>query len=269
MKTIILSIVEGITEFLPISSTGHLIVAGVLLDYPTNARETFELFIQFGAVVAIVIYYRVKLLDQVKRVRSDRGVQRLWLALIIATIPAGAIGFLTRSFIKANLFNPIVVAISLIVGGVVLILIERGRKTEPEGAINNLEDVSLRQAVVIGFAQVVALIPGVSRSAASIVGGMLSGLSRRTAAEFSFLLAIPTLGGATLADFLLSLDEIHSDQLIYFAVGLILSGVVAYIAVDWLLRYIQQHDFRAFGVYRIAAGALLLVLAALGIMNNA
>lgn len=263
IKTILLGIIEGITEFLPISSTGHLIAFTAILNFEQNAGGTFEIFIQLGAVIAVAIFYATRILSQVRRVTTDRSVQHFWVALVIATIPAAVIGFLFRHAIKEALFNPTTVAISLIVGGIVLILVER-RQPSAETAVTALETISFKQAIIIGCAQVIALIPGVSRSATSIISGMFTGLSRQTATEFSFFLALTTLGGATVADLLLSLDEIHSDEVIYLVIGLIVAGVVAWAAIGWLLRYIQHHDFRVFGWYRIIAGAILLLMVVAG-----
>ncbi len=264
IKAIVLGIVEGITEFLPISSTGHLLIAARLLDFQRDANGTFEIFIQLGAVIAVVIFYRATLIDQIRRVRSDRSVQHFWLAIVLATIPAAVIGFVLRSWIKSTLFVPPVIALSFIIGGIVLLLVERRPKIDD--VVNEssaaLEAVTFRQALIIGCAQVIALIPGVSRSAASIIGGISVGLSRRTATEFSFFLAIPTLGGATIVDLFLSLDGIQSDEWVYLFVGLFVSFLVALAAIAWLLRYISRHSFAVFGVYRIVMGLIILVLVA-------
>lgn len=266
IKTVILGIVEGITEFLPISSTGHLIAASALLDFQGSIDGTFEIFIQLGAVVAVVLYYRDELLKQVMSVRADKQIQHLWLAIVIAVIPAAVFGFLLRGFVKETLFSPTVVAISLIVGGVILILVERNSTGADEGATEEITDITLKQAILIGVAQVIALIPGVSRSGASIIGGMLVGLKREVATKFSFFIAIPTLGGATVADLILSLDEITSEQVIYLVVGCVVSGIVAWFAIRWLLNFVSNNNFIPFGYYRIAAGAILLILVAAQIL---
>lgn len=269
IKTILLGIVEGITEFLPISSTGHLIVAAAILDFNAVNQETFVIFIQLGAVVAVVLFYWNDLLTQVRTVRVDPRVQQLWLAVIIAFVPAAAIGVLIRGFVKSVLYTPVVVAISLIVGGIVLILLERrleGRGTVETAETESIPTLTMRQAVVIGVAQTLALIPGVSRSASSIVGGMFAGLSRSAATRFSFYLAIPTLGLATIADLVLSLDELQPNDLVYLIIGAIVAGIVAWFAIRWLLRYIASHTFVPFGYYRIAAGIIILILAALSVV---
>jgi len=275
LKVIILGIVEGITEFLPISSTGHLIVAVAFLrpNFSEALSGTFEIFIQLGAVVAVVLYYRNDFIGQVRTVIRDRGTQRLWLALILATVPAALIGFPFREQIKAIFFNPTAVAISLIIGGVLFIVLERwfsGRESqstvENSPSVSDLTKITPVQALLIGVLQTLALIPGVSRAATSIFGGMLFGLDRKAATRFSFYLAVPVLGGATVFDLLLSLDEISSGDLIYLLVGAVVSGIVAWFAIDWLLHYVARHNFVAFGYYRIAAGAIILVLAALSLL---
>jgi undecaprenyl-diphosphatase len=258
LKAAILGLIEGITEFLPISSTGHLIVASDVLNF--NALGgAFEIAIQLGAVLAVVWYFRAELLRQVRAVRTDPGVQRLWLAIVIAAIPAAVLGFAFRSQIKSVLFTPVVVGIALIVGGILLILWER--RPVPETVQTDMQKLTLRQAFLIGVAQVAALIPGVSRSGATILGGMAVGLSREAAAAFSFLLAIPVLGGASGIEFVASLDEIKGDDLVLLLVGTIVSAISAFFAVAWLLRYISNHTFTPFGWYRIAAGALVLLWA--------
>lgn len=261
IKAIILGIVEGLTEFLPISSTGHLIVAAALLDFGARMNGTFEVFIQVGAVVAVIVYYRAELLKQVATVPKDKGVQRFWLGIIIAFIPAAVLGFLFLDKIKAELFNPTVVAISLIVGGIIFLIIERMGIGE-KATTHEITSISPRQAVIVGVSQIVALIPGVSRSGATIVGGMLSGLDRSTAAQFSFYLAIPTLGIATVYDLIKSLSELQSGDMVFLIVGAIVSGIVAWLSIRWLLGYISGHKFTAFGYYRIIAGIVILVLVA-------
>lgn len=267
IKVILLGIVEGVTEFLPISSTGHLIVAVALLqpNFSPALSGTFEIFIQLGAVVAVIAFYRADIWRQVSTVRTDRQVQRFWLALIIAFIPAAVIGLALHSAIKTYLFSPLTVAIALIVGGIAFILIERRLKDQTP-ATTELMEVSYRQAFVIGAVQVLSLIPGTSRAATSIFGGMLAGLNRETATRFSFYLAIPTLGLATIVDLLLSLEDLHGDDLLFLAVGTVVSGIVAWVAVGWLLRYVSRNTFIPFGYYRIAAGVVILILMAAAVL---
>jgi undecaprenyl-diphosphatase len=192
-------------------------------------------------------------------VTHDRAVQRFWLAILVAFLPAAVIGLALRDFIKTVLFeSPTVIAVALIVGGVVLIAIERLLQRQP--TITSVEQIRVRDALAIGLAQVAALIPGVSRSGASMVGGLLTGLDRVTATKFSFYLAIPTLGAATLVDLLGSLDLLTPDDLGRLLLGALVSFVVAWLCIGWLLRYVARNSFTAFGVYRIIAGALILAL---------
>lgn len=255
LKVIILGIVEGITEFLPISSTGHLIVVADLLNFQGSIGGTFEIFIQLGAILAVIWYFRRDLWFQVRTVTRDRPVQRLWLNLLIAFIPAAALGFLFHDWIKEVLFSPIVVAIALIAGGVVLILIER---RDHSGGTASIYAVTRRQALSVGLWQTLALIPGTSRSASSIIGGLLGGLNRTTATAFSFYLAIPTLGLATIFDLATSLDQITRNDAVNLLVGMAAAFVAALLAIGWLLRYVAHHSFVVFGVYRIAAGVVVL-----------
>lgn len=263
IKVIILGIVEGLTEFLPISSTGHLIVAAALLNFGAGMGGTFEIFIQVGAVVAVIVYYRSELLKQVATVPKDKGVQRFWLGIIIAFIPAAVIGFIFRDKIKEVLFNPTVVAISLIVGGIIFLIVERMGVAE-KATTHEVTAISPRQAIIVGVSQILALIPGVSRSGASIVGGMLSGLDRSVATQFSFYLAIPVLGIATVYDLVKSLSSLQSSDFVFLIVGAVVSGIVAWFSIGWLLRYVSRNSFTAFGYYRIAAGIVILALVALG-----
>ncbi|MCU0498500.1 MAG: undecaprenyl-diphosphate phosphatase [Anaerolineae bacterium] len=270
LSVILLGIVEGITEFLPISSTGHLIVASALLNFQTNLGETFEIFIQLGAIMAVIAFYRQDLATQVRTVTRDRAVQRLWLMIVIAGLPAAVIGLLLHDWITDTLFNPTVVAISFIVGGIVFLLIERRLPNpidEPDEPQQEIRQITLRQAVLIGLAQTVALIPGVSRSGASIIGGLLGGLTRSGATAFSFYLAIPVLGGATILDLLTNLDNVQPIDLVYLAIGTVVSGIVAWFAIGWLLRFVATNSFVLFGYYRIALGVLILGLVAGGVIQ--
>lgn len=269
IKVVILGIVEGITEFLPISSTGHLIVFSELLDFQRGIEGTFEIFIQLGAVFAVVGYYRLQLWEQVRSVPTDKAIQHFWLAIVVASIPAAILGLLLRDWITEVLFSPTVVAISLIIGGVAFIIVERRR--DPEADNNNetveLTEITFTQAFMVGMAQTLALIPGVSRSGASILGGMYAGMSRPLATAFSFYLSIPVLGGATILSLILDLNEITSEDLAYLALGAVISGIVAWFAIGWLLRYVARNDFVAFGYYRIIAGAIILFLVITNIMS--
>lgn len=264
IKVIILGIVEGLTEFLPISSTGHLIVASALLDFRNALGGTFEIFIQLGAVVAVIIFFRAELVKQVTTVTRDKGVQRLWVNIIIAFIPAAALGFLFSDQIKEVLFRPIVVAASLIIGGIIFLLVER-RPNQPVEAVS-LETITPRQALAIGISQITALIPGVSRSGSTIVGGLLFGVDRAAATKFSFYLAIPTLGIATVYDLVKNLRLIQSGDWVNLIIGAVVSGIVAWVAIRWLLNYVARNNFIAFGYYRILAGLVIIALVIVNVL---
>jgi undecaprenyl-diphosphatase len=266
IKAILMGIVEGVTEFLPISSTGHLIVAGRLLDFPVLGG-TFEIFIQLGAVIAVIVFYFRDLLQQV-RTLNQPSTQRLWLGLLIAFIPAGALGFwLDQRGILDRLFNPVVVAAALIIGGIVFLIIERSPR--PAAAPTQaLDKVSLRQALLIGVGQTFALIPGVSRSGATIISGLLTGLDRPTATKFSFYLTIPTLGAATIFALVRRLDQVTADDAVLLLIGTVVSLVVSLLAMGWLLRYVSRNNFIAFGYYRIVAGVVILALVAMGVLQG-
>lgn len=268
IKVVLLGIVEGVTEFLPISSTGHLIVAAEAVVLQESLTGVFEIFIQIGAVIAVIIYYWQSLWQQVRTVRTSPETQRLWIGVIVAFIPAASIGLLFNDQIEAVLFSPTVVAVALIVGGVMFLVIENFFTTPPSEDDDSkpLDDapLTLRQALIVGCWQVLALIPGMSRSGMSIIGGMLAGLDRQRSTQFSFYLAIPTLGGATVYTLLRSLDTITANDLALLFLGAAVSGVVAWLSIAWLLRYISKNSFVPFGYYRIAVGILILLLVQTG-----
>jgi undecaprenyl-diphosphatase len=248
-----------VTEFLPISSTGHLLITADLLNFQNSIGGTFEIFIQLGAILAVVVFYARDLISQVRSLPTSPTTRRFWLAILVAFLPAAAIGFVFRGRIKQVLFaSPPVIAWALIIGGVVLIAVEMLPRRQ--ATVHEVENTSFMQALGIGIAQVLALIPGVSRSGASIVGGLLGGLDRPTATAFSFYLAIPTLGAATIVDLLGSLDELAPGDIGRLVVGTIVAFVVAWISIGWLLRYIAHHSFVAFGIYRIIVGIVILAL---------
>ena len=268
LKVIILSLIEGVTEFLPISSTGHLIVGTALLDF-NEMGAVFEIFIQFGAVLAVIFYYRANLRDHVTGFRSDAEIRRFWTLIVLASLPAAALGFLFDEGIETVFFSPVVVALALIAGGIIFLLVERlprFRECRNEKA-SPITQVTTSQAIVVGIVQMLALIPGMSRSGTTIVGGMLAGMDRRLATEFSFFLAIPVLGGATLYKLLISLDRLQADELALLFLGAVLSGLFAWFAIDWLLKFISRNSFVLFGYYRIVAGLLILAGIASGLIS--
>lgn len=270
-KVVVLGIVQGITEWLPISSTGHLLITSKLLNYQGSIGGTFEIFIQLGTVLSVVAFYLNDLLGQARALlgRSseveNQAARRLWLGVLIAFIPAAVIGLLARDFIKSVLFDtPEVIASALIVGGVIFLVIERlPPRPAPTGALDRITPI---QALWVGIAQIFALIPGMSRSGSTIVGGLLAGLDRRTATAFSFYLSMPVLGAATMVDLLSSLDQIQPADWGRLALGAVVAMIVGYLTIGWLLRYIARNDFVAFGIYRIIVGIIIFGLVAVGVL---
>ena len=255
---VILGIVEGLTEFLPISSTGHLILAGGLLGYHSEKAKVFEIVIQTGAMLAIVWEYRRRFLDAAQGAFSDPAAQRFIRNLIVAFIPAGVLGLAFNSLIKSYLFFAVPVALAFIIGGVIILWVERGGQTARVDRVINVDDMTWQDALKVGIAQTFALIPGTSRSGATIIGGMLFGLSRKVATEFSFFLAVPTLVAAGGYSLIKNRALLSTDDFSFFAVGSFAAFVAAFICVRWLLRYITTHDFTVFAWYRIAFGLVIL-----------
>lgn len=270
LKAIILGAVEGFTEFLPISSTGHLLVAERLLNFQSGMGGTFAIFIQLGATLAMILYFARDLIAQVREVRHDAAVQRLWINVAIAFVPAAAVGFLIHKWIKEVLFvSPYVIPTALIVGGILMFVVEwyvRRRAESGKTQVTDAERLSHPQALAVGLVQVLALIPGVSRSGSTIVGGMFAGVSRAAATRFSFYLAIPTMLLATLFDLATSLDNVSANDWLLLAVGTVTAGITAWIAIAWLLRYVANHTLALFGTYRIVVGVLILLLLVAGWM---
>ncbi|MDR2710110.1 MAG: undecaprenyl-diphosphate phosphatase [Burkholderiales bacterium] len=264
----ILGLIEGLTEFLPISSTGHLILAGSLLGYHEDSSITFDIVIQLGAILAVCWEYRRRLWNLCATLLHVRASQRLALNLIIALLPAIVLGVLLHSFLQAHLFAPIPVACALVIGGFIILLAERRYKQRPETVrIQTLDDIGWRDALKVGLAQTLAMIPGTSRSGATIIGGMFFGFSRIAATEFSFFLAIPTMFAATCYSLYKDSQVLSSGDLASFlSVGFITAFVSAFFCVRWLLRYISRHDFVPFAWYRIGFGLLILVTSAAGII---
>jgi undecaprenyl-diphosphatase len=264
-KALILGFVEGLTEFLPISSTGHLILAGDLLDFNDEVGKIFEVVIQFAAILAVCWEYRAKLGDVAGGLwRKQEAAQRFTANLLIAFMPAAVLGLLFASSIKKHLFAPIPVATAFIIGALVILWAEKRRHTV---RIENVDEMHWTDALKIGLAQSFALIPGTSRSGATIIGGLFIGLSRKAATEFSFFLAIPTLTAATVYEVVKYRSLFHAHDWWLFLVGSAASFVSAFFAVRGLLRYISRHDFTAFAWYRIAFGLVVLGTAYSGIVN--
>ena len=259
-KALIMGLVEGFTEFLPISSTGHLILAGSLLDFTGEKVKVFEIAIQAGAILAVMWEYRARIASVLSGLSSDARQQKFVLNLVVAFLPAAVLGFLFNKAIKAKLFAPVPVALAFIVGALVILWAERRHKTLPAASrIETVDDMTTVDALKVGCAQAFALIPGTSRSGATIIGGMLFGLSRKAATEFSFFLAIPTLLAATAYSVIKERAILSSADLPLFGIGGLAAFVSAFLCVRWLLRYIGSHDFTVFAWYRILFGMMILV----------
>ncbi|WP_263768395.1 undecaprenyl-diphosphate phosphatase [Propionivibrio soli] len=255
LKAFILGIVEGLTEFLPISSTGHLILAGDLLDFNDDRGKLFEIVIQSGAILAVCWEYRAKFANVIAGLFSEQKAQQFAINLFVAFLPLAVLGLLFGKAIKAHLFNAPTVAASFILGGFVILWAER---REHRVRVETADDLSLLDALKLGFAQALALVPGVSRSGATIIGGLFLGLSRKAATEFSFFLATPTLIVASLYQLYKERALLSADDIGMWAVGFLAAFVSAFWAVRGLLRYISSHDFTAFAWYRIAFGIVVL-----------
>jgi undecaprenyl-diphosphatase len=268
LVALILGIVEGLTEFLPISSTGHLIVAGSLLGYTGERAKVFEIVIQAGAILAVCWEFRARLVHAVAGLGSDPRARRFVLNLIVAFIPAAVLGLLFAKIIKRYLFAPLPVALAFIVGAFVILWVEHRRKAKPSTVrIDDVDEMRWTDALKVGIAQAFALIPGTSRSGATIIGGMLFGLSRPAATQFSFFLAIPTLLAACAYDFLKNRALFSASDLEGLAIGFVAAFVAAFFCVRWLLRYVSRHDFIPFAWYRIAFGILILATAWAGLVD--
>jgi undecaprenyl-diphosphatase len=267
-KALILGVVEGLTEFLPVSSTGHLIVAGSLLNFTGAEAKTFHVVIQFGAILAIVWEYRRKIGAVIVGLPTQPKARRFTANVVIATIPAVVLGLLLEKKIKAVLFSPVPVAVALILGGVVILWAEarqRDRGVAPR--VTSVDELTYADALKVGLAQCLALIPGTSRSGSTIIGGMLFGLERRVATEFSFFLAIPIIFGATVYELAKDWQTLSFDAFGLFAVGMVAAFISGFVCIRWLLRYVATHDFTAFAWYRIGFGLLILAVGYSGALS--
>jgi undecaprenyl-diphosphatase len=265
VKAAIMGIVEGLTEFLPISSTGHLILAGSLLGFDDDKAKVFDIAIQTGAILAVILVYWQKIRSTIVALPTERQAQRFALNVLVAFLPAVVLGLLLGKAIKSHLFTPGVVATTFILGGFVILWAE-GRN-HPQVRINDVDEMRWTDALKLGLAQCLALVPGTSRSGATIIGGMLLGLSRKAATDFSFYLAIPTLIGAGVYSLYKERASLGADDIPMFVVGLFFSFVSAWLCVRWLLRYISTHNFKPFAWYRIAFGVIVLATSWSGLVQ--
>lgn len=276
VKAAIMGIVEGLTEFLPISSTGHLILTGSLLDFTGDTIKVFEIAIQTGAMIAVVWEYRARLMSTFAGIRTEPVAQRFALNVVVAFIPAAIFGFLFNKAIKAHLFHPVPVAVAFIVGGLVILWVERRHKRlygdrDLEGGrvarVETVDDMTPLDALKVGLLQCLALIPGTSRSGATIIGSLVLGFSRKAATEFSFFLGIPTLTAAGAYSVWKSRDLLQWSDVPIFVIGTVFAFVSALICIRWLIRYVSSHDFTLFAWYRIVFGLIVLGTAYTGAVN--
>ncbi len=268
VKALILGIVEGLTEFLPISSTGHLILAGALLGWTGDKAKLFDVAIQTGAMFSVIWYYRARIARTLGGMFTEPVARRFAINVVIAFVPAAVLGLMFAKSIKSHLFYPVPVAIAFIVGGLAIFLVEhlvRSGRLVPR--ITNVDQLRASDAVKLGLAQAFALVPGTSRSGAMIIGGMVLGLSRTAATEFSFFLAIPTLIGAGVYDTWKYRDLLGTGDIPLFAIGLVAAFFSALACVHWLIRFVATHSFVAFAWYRIVFGAVVLLTAWSGVVD--
>ena len=262
IKAAIMGVVEGLTEFLPISSTGHLILAGALLGFDDDKAKVFDIAIQTGAIFAVILVYWQKIRDTLIALPSQKQAQQFPLNVLIAFVPAVVLGLLLGKAIKAHLFTPTIVATTFIVGGFIILWAERRQAAGGNAVrIHSVDEMSTLDALKVGLVQCLAMVPGTSRSGATIIGGMLLGLSRKAATDFSFYLAIPTLIGAGVYSLYKERALLSVADVPMFAVGLVFSFASAWLCIRWLLRYIATHSFTGFAYYRIAFGIVVLVTA--------
>jgi undecaprenyl-diphosphatase len=262
IKAAIMGIVEGLTEFLPISSTGHLILAGSLLGFTDEKAKVFDIAIQTGAIFAVILVYWQKIRETLVALPTEKKAQQFAINVVIAFVPAAVLGLLLGKMIKAHLFTPVVVASTFIIGGFIILWAEKRQQAAVR--VQSVDDMSALDAIKVGLVQCLAMIPGTSRSGATIIGGMLLGLSRKAATDFSFFLAMPTLIGAGAYSLYKERAVLSMSDLPMFMVGLVFSFLSAWLCVRWLLRYISTHNFVPFAWYRIVFGIIVLITAYTG-----
>ena len=267
LKAALMGIVEGLTEFLPISSTGHLILVGGLIDFTGEKEKVFGIAIQTGAMLAVIWQYRVKLTHTIVGLFSDPVAQRFVRNILIAFIPAVVLGLAFGSMIKAHLFSAVPVALAFIIGGFIILIVEKRGETKGHVRVNHVDDMTAKDALYLGLLQCLALIPGTSRSGSTIIGGMAIGLSRKCATEFSFFLGIPTLIGAGAYSIWQERNILQVSDTPLFLVGLVFAFISALICIRWLIHYVSSNSFKPFAWYRIGFGIIVLLTSWTGIIN--
>lgn len=262
LKAVFLGLIEGLTEFIPISSTAHLLLASSLINFNAIRNSLFEIVIQFGAILAVCFVYRQKLFDTALSL-NKKNSQNFTINIALAFTPAIVFGVLFHDIIKEYFFSPVVIACAMISGGLIMIAadyFDSYKKKHHRATIDNIDHIKNSKALLIGLFQVIAMIPGVSRSGATIVGALFLGVSRKVATEFSFFLAIPTISAAAFYDLLKNISDLNSDGLELIFIGLISSFIFAFLVIKWFINYVAKHNFTLFAIYRILIGALILFL---------
>lgn len=254
-KAVFLGVIEGLTEFIPVSSTAHLLIFSYLIDFQSVKNDLFEIVIQFGAILAICVIYRAKIFSVIGNLKAKNS-QNFILNLFLAFIPAAILGVLLHPFIKAYLFSNLVIAISLIIGGIIMLIIDKNPR---EAKFDNIDNITPKTAFKIGVFQTIAMIPGVSRSGATIIGGLILGLNRKLAAEFSFFLAIPTITAASFYDLYKNYNLIDFKELELIIIGLIAAFISSILVIKWFIGFVSRNNFLPFAIYRIIVGILILL----------
>ena len=263
LKSAFLGVIEGLTEFIPVSSTSHLVLFANFINFHSVKNNLFEVVIQIGAVLAIIALYRKKIFEAAANFLFHKK-QKFALNILLAFLPSAFIGLLLHSLIKKYLFSTPVISVALILGGIAMILIDRDKKKEEANEVQSVEEISYKQSLLIGICQSLAIVPGVSRSGATIIGGMFFGLSRKISSEFSFFLAIPTILSAGFYDLYQGFDEVTIFDLELILIGGIFSFITSILVIRWFISFVSKHNFLPFAIYRIILGTILLSLFIIG-----
>ena len=258
-KAMIMGLIEGITEFIPVSSTAHLLIASYLINFNSIKNQLFEIVIQFGAILAITIVYRHKIFDIIKNIRSNSTNQKFLLNIIIAFLPAILFGVLFHKFIKLYFFNPLVIALSMLIGGFIILIVEKFYQKNISQN-KEMKEINIKSSLLIGLFQCLAMIPGVSRSGATIIGAMFLGVSRAKATEFSFFLAIPTIFSASIFDLYKNYQDLTLENIELIIFGSVIAFLSSLIVIKWLISFVAKNNFLIFATYRIIIGALILLI---------
>ncbi len=257
IKAVFLGVVEGLTEFIPVSSTAHPLLSSKLIDFSYIKDDVFEIVIQLGAILAVCVFYRKKILDVVLNVFNNKSSQDFSLNILVAFLPAAIFGLMFHKIIKLMFFNPLSIALALIIGGIIILVVEN---LDIKPKYLKVDDLSIKQSLKIGLFQILSMIPGVSRSGATIIGGLLLKLDRKTATEFSFFLSIPTIFAASIFDFYKNYNSFDSSKMSLILIGFVTAFLSSLVVIKWFINFVSNHSFKVFAYYRILLGLLLLIV---------